>query len=209
MKIETVPIESLSPDPVNAREHDDINLQAIESSLRKFGQQKPIVVGSNEVVIAGNGTLEAARRLGWDEIKIVRTNLESQVEQTAFGLADNKTAELADWDFENLSGLLSGLQDDGVDLGELGFQEHELNVLLNADWEPPETDEDFDPEDEKAQARSLLVSFTGEEVSEVEASIMSTRGQDGAPDIPDGELGQRDEKVVREALLFILRGLNE
>jgi len=87
MKIETVSIDSLSLDPANARLHSPRNLEAIKSSLRRFGQQKPIVVGANNVVRAGNGTLQAAKALGWKEIKIVRTKLVDS-EASAFAIAD-------------------------------------------------------------------------------------------------------------------------
>jgi hypothetical protein len=102
MKTETVPIDSISQDPANARKHDERNLTAIRDSLRAFGQQKPIVVDQREIVIAGNGTLEAAKRLGWTEIAIVRTKLDN-TQATAFGIADNRTAELAEWDDEILA----------------------------------------------------------------------------------------------------------
>lgn len=127
MQTETVPIDSLSPDPANARKHDERNLAAIRDSLRAFGQQKPIVVDQREVVIAGNGTLEAAKRLGWTEIAIVRTTLD-QTQATAFGIADNRTAELAEWDDEVLRSLLDSMDDETRDL--LAFDQKELDAML-------------------------------------------------------------------------------
>ncbi len=120
MNTEKVLISSLSPDPANARKHDKKNLDAIKGSLRKFGQQKPIVVGANNVVIAGNGTLAAAKELGWTEINIVRSKL-TGTEAIAFGLADNKTGELAEWDDEILNRTLDALLNEGFDVGEIGF----------------------------------------------------------------------------------------
>ena len=115
MKTETVPIDSISPDPANARKHDERNLTAIRDSLRAFGQQKPIVVDQREIVVAGNGTLEAAKRLGWTEIAIVRTTLDN-TQATAFGIADNRTAELAEWDDEVLRSLLDSMDDEMVEM---------------------------------------------------------------------------------------------
>ena len=57
------PIKGLKPNPDNDRHHSEKNIKAIENSFREFGQQKPIVALSNGVVIDGNGTLEALRRL--------------------------------------------------------------------------------------------------------------------------------------------------
>lgn len=99
--IETVPISSLMLDPANARRHPTKNLEALKASLARFGQQKPVVVDARGRVIAGNGTLTAARALGWSEIRVVRTALEG-AEAAAFGVADNRTAELAEWDDDAL-----------------------------------------------------------------------------------------------------------
>jgi site-specific DNA-methyltransferase (adenine-specific) len=118
--IETVAIDSLSPDPANPRRHGQRNLDAIAASLRRFGQQKPIVVDSHGVVRAGNGQLAAAKILGWTEIRVVRSDL-PPTELTAFAIADNRTAELAEWDAEVLAGLLSD-----ADLGDVGFTDEEM-----------------------------------------------------------------------------------
>jgi hypothetical protein len=127
MNTELVPINDLTPDPANARKHGERNLSAIIDSLRAFGQQKPIVVDRRGVVIAGNGTLEAAKRLGWEEIAVVRTELDP-TQATAFGIADNRTAELAEWDEDVLVSLLDSLDDETRDL--LHFDEKELEAMV-------------------------------------------------------------------------------
>ena len=63
MNVQSRKIADLSEDPANARTHSERNIDAIVASLRRFGQQKPIVVDSNGVVRAGNGTLVAAKAL--------------------------------------------------------------------------------------------------------------------------------------------------
>jgi DNA modification methylase len=123
LRIETVNINSLTPDPANARKHDGKNLQAIENSLLKFGQRKPICVTPDSIVVAGNGTLEAAKSLGWTEIVIARTPVGWTWEQIrAFALADNRTAELAEWDDKVLADQLLELDANGWELEELGFE---------------------------------------------------------------------------------------
>jgi site-specific DNA-methyltransferase (adenine-specific) len=124
MQLTTTKITELSLDPSNVRKHSRRNLDAIKASLRKFGQQKPIVVDAKGIVLAGNGTLTAAQELGWTEIQIVRTEL-AGVEATAFAIADNRTAELAEWE-DTLDGVLKSLLDAGQDLEDLGFTEQEL-----------------------------------------------------------------------------------
>jgi ParB-like chromosome segregation protein Spo0J len=128
MKLTKQKISELSLDPSNVRKHGRKNLDAIKSSLRKFGQQKPIIVDAKGIVIAGNGTLTAAQELGWTEIDIIRTELEG-VEATMFAIADNRTAELAEWE-DHLGDVLKSLANAGEDLGGLGYDQKELDDLL-------------------------------------------------------------------------------
>lgn len=120
------PIKSLHFDPDNARVHDARNISVIKASLLACGQQKPIVINKLGMVIAGNGTLQAAKELGWETIWTVTTELEEK-EQKLFALADNQTASFATWNDEILSMTLSELVSDGYDVESLGFE----------DWEPP------------------------------------------------------------------------
>jgi ParB-like chromosome segregation protein Spo0J len=105
MEIEEILIGDLIGDPNNARRHSRSNIEAIKASLEAFGQQKPIVVTNDNVVIAGNGFLMAAMELGWKTIEIVRTSLTKKT-AAAFAIADNRTAELADWDLEALQRVI-------------------------------------------------------------------------------------------------------
>jgi ParB-like chromosome segregation protein Spo0J len=124
MQIQSVPTSDLHIDPANARRHSDRNLDAIMSSLMRFGQQKPIVIDANNVVRAGNGTLTAAKALGWAHIDVVRSDLIG-VEATAFAIADNRTAELAEWDLDILAAALK----DPL-IGDLGFDDKEIRRVL-------------------------------------------------------------------------------
>lgn len=55
MQIETVGIDTIFQDPANARKHNQKNISTIVSSLKRFGQQKPLVVNDQNIIIAGNG----------------------------------------------------------------------------------------------------------------------------------------------------------
>jgi DNA modification methylase len=129
MKIETLNIKELTPDPNNARQHDDKNLKAIQGSLTQFGQRKPIVITEAGVIVAGNGTVEAAKRLGWLTIEAVRIPKDWTADQVkAFALADNRTAELAAWSPEVLASQLVELEDAGFDIAEFGFDKVEPQI---------------------------------------------------------------------------------
>ena len=142
MKTKLVDIASLSLDPANLRRHPERNMQAIMGSLRRFGQQKPIVVDAKGVVIAGNGTLAAAKQLGWKQIAVVETALAGS-DATAFAIADNRTAELAEWDDDALAQTLAALQIEDEELANAtGFDAGDLDDLLG----PKEVIEDEVPE---------------------------------------------------------------
>jgi hypothetical protein len=99
------------------------------ASLRRFGQQKPIVIDRNNIVRAGNGTLEAAKRLGWKKIDCVLTELNG-ADATAYAIADNRSAELAEWDDEILAATLNGLALEEGLLEAAGYDEEELAAML-------------------------------------------------------------------------------
>jgi DNA modification methylase len=136
LKLETINIDALILDPQNARLHDGKNIQAIAGSLSRFGQRKPIVISGNNVIVAGNGTVAAAKHLGWSEVQIVRVPPDWTAEQiTAYALADNRTAELAEWDSKILSEQLIELDAVGWDIAEFGFEP--LNPVINLDDDEP------------------------------------------------------------------------
>ena len=147
MKLELLKLDQLTPDPTNARSHDEKNLGAIEGSLREFGQRKPIVIDQRGVIVAGNGTVEAAKRLGWTEIEAVRVPADWDAERIkAFALADNRTAELASWDTEVLNKQLQELSDAGVEVAEFGFELPEIPVLDIETYEDEAPEIPEDPE---------------------------------------------------------------
>ena len=108
---EIVGVDALTPDPLNARLHGDRNLDAIAESLMAYGQVKPVVVRKGTmVVVAGNGTLAAAKMLGWRRLAANVVEM-TDAEAMGYGLADNRTAELAEWDFEVVARLDALIQE--------------------------------------------------------------------------------------------------
>lgn len=134
-----VPIDGLHPDPSNARKHGEKNLEAIKASLSAFGQRKPIVVQREGMIVrAGNGTLAAAKALGWTEIAAVVID-DDNATAVQFAIADNRTGELAEWDDEVLASLLDGMDDQAREL--LAFDDADMSELMKG-LEPEEIVED-------------------------------------------------------------------
>lgn len=122
-----VPIDSIQPDPNNARRRTPKNLDAIKSSLAEFGQRKPVIVNQTTMhITAGNGTYEAAVALGWKEIAALLTD-DTMEAAKRFAIVDNRSAELAEWDEEE---LLIQLEEIG-DFQDLGFDDADLKEIVS------------------------------------------------------------------------------
>lgn len=126
-------IESVKLDPQNARLHDDQNIEAIKVSLSKFGQRKPIVVRKAGMVIeAGNGTYRAAVELGWRSIAMVVCDDPEEVAKS-YAIADNRSAELASWDYAQLKLTWDEISQVDVELAlASGFDEQAIKQFIEA-----------------------------------------------------------------------------
>jgi ParB-like chromosome segregation protein Spo0J len=118
LEIVEISVDEVFQDPNNVRLHDDKNIDAIKGSLKKFGQQKPIVIDENNIILAGNGTHQSAKALGWKTIACVKSTLKD-FDKMAFALADNRTAELASWDMPKLQEQVALIDDPQL----IGFDE--------------------------------------------------------------------------------------
>jgi hypothetical protein len=194
MKIERINVAELSLDPSNVRKHDRKNLDAIKASLRKFGQQKPIVVDAKGIVLAGNGTLTAAKELGWTEIEITRTTLQG-VEATAFAIADNRSAELAEWE-DSLNDVLKSLQDEGIDLADLGYSPEDLGQFSANAVEMPEL-----ASGDKQPFQQKTFTLHDEQAEDVDAAIAKAKS------MGHGE-SSVNENSNGNALAFICQSFN-
>ncbi|MDO5623028.1 MAG: site-specific DNA-methyltransferase [Paracoccus sp. (in: a-proteobacteria)] len=133
MQIETMPPARLVPYARNARTHSDAQIAQIAASIRAFGFTNPILIGSDDIIIAGHGRLMAAQQLGLSEVPVIVLGHLNEPQRRALVIADNKLAENAGWDEELLRLELSALQDDfDFDLDVIGFSDAELEALLGA-----------------------------------------------------------------------------
>lgn len=179
-----VPIQALNFDPKNTRKHDERNLTAIKASLTKFGQRLPVVVQKNGMIVrAGNGRLEAMKEMGWSEVAALIVD-EDDVNAVAFSIADNRSAELAEWDFGELSEALNmlGESDPDLDLEALGWSDSEIEGLSLANsWD----DFDFENSDglgeRESNAGSVQIKFTAKQFDAIQQAANEC-GFEGPPD---------------------------
>jgi hypothetical protein len=120
-----VPIESVSLWDKNPRFNDPSSIELAET-IRTFLFRDPITVDQNGKVRAGNTRYKAARLLGMTHIPVAQSDFASQVSATAYGIADNKAADRAEWDYEML-GTLVGAEEFAGYRGKVGFTEKEID----------------------------------------------------------------------------------
>ena len=129
MKIRNVPLDAIQPYERNPRKNQAVD--KVAASIQEFGFRQPIVVDTEMVIIAGHTRYQAAQQLGLEMVPIhVATDLDPD-KVRAYRLADNRTAEDAEWDKDLLMLELGELRDFDYDLNLTGFNERELKSLLN------------------------------------------------------------------------------
>ncbi|MEI8194741.1 MAG: DNA modification methylase [Phycisphaerae bacterium] len=144
MQIELRPIDQIKPYPGNPRNNDDA-VDAVAKSLKEYGFRQPIVVDTEGIIIVGHTRYKAAVKLGLAQVPVhVATDL-TPAQVKAYRIADNATAEIADWNYELLPIELSGLEEMNYDLGMLGFDQEELKRIMSGDVQEGLTDPDDVP----------------------------------------------------------------
>ena len=127
MKIEMRKTAEVKPYERNPR-LNDAAVDAVAHSIKEFGWRQPIVVDAEGVIICGHTRWKAAQKLGLDKVPVhVATDL-TPTQVKAYRIADNKLAELAEWNMELLPIELAELKEAGVDMTLLGFSLDELNL---------------------------------------------------------------------------------
>lgn len=129
--VELRPIASLIRYARNARMHSAAQVAQLKASMVEFGWTIPVLVDEDDVLIAGHGRLLAAEQLQWLEAPVMVARGWTKAQVQAYRIADNKLALNADWDNELLKIEMAELKDVGFDMNLLGFDEPEINALLD------------------------------------------------------------------------------
>jgi ParB-like chromosome segregation protein Spo0J len=144
MEIKPVYIDELKPWEKNPRINDGA-VDAVAKSIKTFGFNVPILYDQHMMIVAGHVRWKAAKILGLKTVPGIQLSL-NQAQREAFAIADNKTAELADWDYDVLEEILKELPEEEIDLNTLGFSEAELDAILKPiedfDWDQFQEDLD-------------------------------------------------------------------
>jgi ParB-like chromosome segregation protein Spo0J len=135
LQIEHIDQKDLHLNDENVNVHNSKSLEKIANSLKEFGFINPIVIDDNNIVIAGNGRLEASRRLKIDSIPCIRAKHLSEVQLRAFAIADNRVAEESFFADDLLKGALEELENANYNLDVLGFDSVEIENIFNFEHE--------------------------------------------------------------------------
>ena len=119
-------IEEVVPYENNPRNNDK-EVKFVANSIKQFGFKVPIIIDKNGVIVAGHTRLKAAKQLGMKEVPCIMSDDLTPEQVKAFRLAENKTAELADWDYELLDSELADITQ--LNMGDFGFEEIDNNVI--------------------------------------------------------------------------------
>jgi DNA modification methylase len=131
LNVELRPLAAIKPYEKNPRQNDAA-VDAVAESIRRFGFRQPIVVDEAGVIVCGHTRWKAAQKLGLAEVPVHVARDLTPEQVRAYRIADNKTAELAEWNLELLPIELAELQGAGIDWSLLGFDQDELAKLMDA-----------------------------------------------------------------------------
>ena len=120
MKIEKISIDKIKPYENNAKLHPPEQIEQIKKSIQDFGNNDPIAVDENSVIIEGHGRYQALKELGFKEIEVIRLTHLNEQQKKAYILAHNKLTMNTGFDFNMLSLELDSI--DGFDMSDFGFE---------------------------------------------------------------------------------------
>jgi len=137
-------VVNLVPHPQNPNKHPDKQIALLAKVIRHSGWRSPIVVSNRSgFIVSGHGRLEAAKLLNVKTVPIDEQDFESEAEEFAHLVADNRIAELSGLSDDKLTELLSGLSKTDLDMELTGFDGDELAKLLEMNHEEVEGSEKF------------------------------------------------------------------
>lgn len=145
----------------NNPRHNENAVAAVANSIREFGFKVPIVIDKDGVIVAGHTRKKAAESLGLETVPCIVADDLTEEQIKAFRVADNKTAELAEWDFNALAKELGELE---IDMTQFGFESEEING--------DEFGEDFSlPDGEKGEFQQMTFTLHNEQAELVKYAL--------------------------------------
>ena len=124
MQIQQTPITTLNPYPRNSRKHSNEQLDRVKASIHEFGFTNPVLIDKFNTIVAGHARVEAAKRLSMTHVPTITLDQLTPEQVKSYVIADNRLAELSEWDEELLRQELEEIQLEGGDLELVGFEDY-------------------------------------------------------------------------------------
>ena len=164
LKIEYVDINSIRPYKKNPRKNDEA-IPYVMESIKQFGFKNPVILDKDNVIVCGHTRIESAKRLGITEIPCIYADDLTDEQIKAFRLADNKVAEIAEWDIDLLDTELDDILN--IDMSDFGFideiieeTEDGLDNIYTKKIKPPQ----YEITGEEPHINDLLDDFKAKEL---------------------------------------------
>jgi len=142
LKIEYLPVDSLTPYEGNARRHSPTDIESIKISIQNDGFNDPIGIwGENNIIVEGHGRQIAARELGMETVPCIRLDHLTEQQRKEYAIRHNRTSELSTWDFEKLEQEMAELALNDIDMSDLKLS---LDVQDFGEVEAPAKFKEFD-----------------------------------------------------------------
>ncbi len=167
MKIEKISIDKIKPYENNAKLHPPEQIEQIKKSIQEFGNNDPIAIDENSVIIEGHGRYQALKELGFKEIEVIRLSHLNEQQKKAYSLIHNKLTMNTDFDYNILDSELAYINE--IDMSVFGF---ELSI----------SDEDFDTEfsltdDEKPSREQITFVLQREQLKFLENAMNEVKDE--------------------------------
>lgn len=159
-------INEVIPYEKNPRKNDEA-VKYVAESIKEFGFKVPIIIDSNNVIIAGHTRLKASKKLGYKEVPCIIADDLTPEQIKAFRLADNKVGEIAEWDFNILDGELAEIS--VLNMEDFGFDKGIDDNGFGTDFELPSG--------EKGNIEQMTFTLSSEQATLIRSALEMVRDE--------------------------------
>jgi site-specific DNA-methyltransferase (adenine-specific) len=195
LKIEKRNIDLIKPYWRNPRKNENA-VEAVKESIKRYGYTQPIVVDKDNVIIAGHTRYKALRQLGYKNIAVVLLDIDED-KAKQYRIADNKTAEMSEWDDDLLMYELREIEE--LEDMTIFFDDGELDSLLDIRDEDYDFDDDFDEEERREEleeeARATVVASLGTDVDKEDEEV-----QEQIEEKVEAQVNEEMKEDIREKM---------
>jgi ParB family transcriptional regulator, chromosome partitioning protein len=196
MKIEIADINSIKPYENNPRKLSEKAIEKVAMSLKEYGFRQPIVVDKDRIIVVGHTRFRASKKLGFKEVPITIADNLTPEQINGYRIADNRTSQESEWDFQPLQKELSDLADLNFNLELTGFNDSELDNYITF-----ENDVDIDlpdiPNEDKKPFQQITFTLHNTQFDIVKNAIDYIKKQNIDDTINDNRNGNAITEICK------------